>query len=112
MKKILIYKSRNLLGSSGGIEKMISFLANNLSNHGYTVHIATHDSSSKDMFFPLEKHITLKNKIINKGEIIAILAMLYKKKMVLLFSLQANTLRQKTKRSLSHQKSSSHTTIL
>lgn len=69
MKKILIYKSRNLLGSSGGIEKMISFLANNLSNHGHTVHIATRDPSSKEMFFPLEKHITLKKLPANFNKI-------------------------------------------
>lgn len=60
-KRILIYKARNLLGSSGGIERIVSWLANGLADKGYEVYIATRDSNKGDFFFPLSNNINFKH---------------------------------------------------
>lgn len=60
-KTILLYKARNLLGSSGGIEKVFVWLANGLADNGYDVHIATRDTHYADFFFPLNKKIKFKH---------------------------------------------------
>lgn len=60
-KTILLYKARNLLGSSGGIEKVFVWLANGLADNGYDVHIATRDTHYADFFFPLNKKVKFKH---------------------------------------------------
>jgi len=60
-KTILFYKVHNLLGSSGGIEKVFVWLANGLADNGYDVHIATRDTHNDDFFFPLDKKVKFKH---------------------------------------------------
>ena len=60
-KNVLLYKARNLLGSSGGIEKVLTWLASGLADKGYNVYIATRDTHSGDFFFPLNKKVNYKH---------------------------------------------------
>lgn len=60
-KTVLFYKARNLLGSSGGIEKVLVWLANGLADNDYDVHIATRDTHNGDFFFPLSKKVKFKH---------------------------------------------------
>lgn len=60
-KTVLFYKARNLLGSSGGIEKVLVWLANGLADNDYDVHIATRDTHNDDFFFPLSKKVKFKH---------------------------------------------------
>ena len=56
-KTILVYKKSNLLGSAGGVEKVLSFFCNNLAKKGYQVHLATRDKKHGTLFFPLDKAV-------------------------------------------------------
>lgn len=64
-KTILLYKKTNLLGSSGGIEHVLSFLANKLSSRGYTVYLATRDKKNAELFYPVSKEVHFKKFQIN-----------------------------------------------
>ncbi len=61
MKTILIYKKSNLLNTAGGIEKMLSWLANALNKKGYRVYVLTRDKHSGNLFYPLDAGITFKH---------------------------------------------------
>ena len=54
MKTILIYKKSNLIGSSGGIEKVLSWLSNGLSQAGYNVYLTTRDRHDGNLFYPID----------------------------------------------------------
>ncbi len=54
---IFVYKKSNLVGSSGGVEKVLSFFCNQLAKAGYNVHLATRDKRQGQLFFPLNKNV-------------------------------------------------------
>lgn len=56
-KTIFVYKKSNLLGSAGGVEKVLSFFCNSLAQKGYNVYLATRDKHSGQLFFPLDKTV-------------------------------------------------------
>jgi len=56
-KTIFVYKKSNLLGSAGGVEKVLSFFCNSLAQKGYNVYLATRDRHSGQLFFPLDKTV-------------------------------------------------------
>mgnify|MGYP004650747059 CR=1 FL=1 len=60
-KTILIYKKSNLLNSAGGIEKILSWLANSLHQQGYRVYVLTRDKRQGTLFYPLDKGIVFKH---------------------------------------------------
>lgn len=57
-KTILIYKKGNLIGSSGGVEKFVSWFSGALSRQGYKVFVATRDKKDGELFYPLDKAVT------------------------------------------------------
>lgn len=59
-KVILIYKKGNLLGSAGGIEHVLSWLANSLSERGYKVYLATRDKKDAELFYPVSDKVHFK----------------------------------------------------
>ncbi len=56
-KTILVYKKGNLIGSTGGIEKVLSFFCNSLARKGYKVYLVTRDKHQGKLFFPLDKKV-------------------------------------------------------
>ena len=54
---IFVYKKGNLIGSSGGVEKVLSFFCNTLAQRGWRVYLATRDRHQGQLFFPLEKSV-------------------------------------------------------
>lgn len=54
---IFVYKKSNLIGSSGGVEKVLSFFCNNLAQKGYNVYLATRDRHQGQLFFPVDKTV-------------------------------------------------------
>lgn len=56
-KTIFVYKKSNLIGSAGGVEKVLSFFCNALAKKGYNVYLATRDKHSGKLFFPLDKAV-------------------------------------------------------
>ena len=54
---IFVYKKSNLIGSSGGIEKVLSFFCNTLAKKGYNVYLATRDKRFGKLFFPLDEAV-------------------------------------------------------
>ena len=51
--RILIYKKNKLIGTSGGIEKVISWFSGALSKQGHEVFVVTRDVQKGDLFYPL-----------------------------------------------------------
>lgn len=61
---IFIYKKSNLLNSSGGVEKMLSWFANAFSKD-YKVYLATRDKKKGTLFYPLSDEVIFKHFTIN-----------------------------------------------
>ena len=60
-KTIFVYKKSNLIGSAGGVEKVLSFFCNSLAQKGYDVYLATRDKHQGKLFFPLDKDVQFKH---------------------------------------------------
>lgn len=58
MSRILFYKKSNLLGTTGGIEHVLSILCNELAKRGHQVFLATRDKTEAPLFYPLNKDVS------------------------------------------------------
>lgn len=59
--RLLIYKKNNVIGASGGAEKVMINLANEMNRRGHEVFFVTRDNKKGVPFYPLDKEIEFLN---------------------------------------------------
>lgn len=57
MKNVLFYKKSNLIGSAGGVEKVLVTLSNALAQKGYAVYLTTRDKKEGTPFFAVSSQV-------------------------------------------------------
>lgn len=63
--RILFYKQKELLGGTGGVEKVLSNLLNAFDASGHEVYLATRDPKDAPLFFPLGPHVSFRRLIFS-----------------------------------------------